>query len=321
MRTTIAFAAVLMAGAAVTSTASAQTLSQRAATARQEKEDKERAKAAGTDAAACASSRANDEAACIKEQREQIAKNSGGQKLVIAALNAGNAKVQASDFDGAITDYQGGIAAAPGHPNLYELHIALANAYRARATKTFNGAVGPGVSQLPAAVLSSVGNDLRASLEEASRAAEMAGTDQAKLAKIGSGMRETAKLWVSADRAGVEATARPTLDTELRLFNAWAPTATAQELTQYTPGLAFALLPKDKDAALTLGDAMLAKAPTDNDTIIAQVQLVAEAKLPATDPRRAKAKTAAEGLLANGTLTQNQKVKLSNARIKLNAAT
>lgn len=322
MRTTIAFAVLLLSGTAVTTATTAQTLSQRAENARLDKEAKERAKvAAGEGAAACTSSSGNDEEACLKALRENTAKNATGQKSVIAALNAGNAKVQASDFDGAITDYQGGITAAPGHPNLFELHVALSNAYRARATRTFNGAVGPGVSQLPSAVLTSVGSDLRASLEESEKAAQMAGEDQARLSKIGLSMRETSKLWASADRAGVEAAPRATLDTEVKLFNAWAPTASAQDLTQYTPGLAFALLAKDKDTALTLGDAMLAKAPTDNDTIIAHVQLVAEAKLPAADPRRAKAKAAAEGLLANGTLTQNQKVKLSNARIKLNAAT
>lgn len=321
MRTTTALAALLLAGSTA-AVATAQTLSQRAETARQEKEAKERAAAAGPGAAACASGSANDEEACLKAANEAAKKSNTGQKTIIAALNAGNAKATAQDFDGAITDYQGGVGAAPaGHPNLYELHNALANAYRARATKNFNAAVGPGVTQLPPAVLTSVGGDLRISLEESAKAAAIAGTDQAKLDKVETSMRETSKLWGSADRAGVIATARPTLDVEKTLFDKWAATATPQQLSQYTPGMAFALLPKDKEAALTLATAMFDKQPADMDTLISYAQVVAEAKLPPTDPRRVKAKAAVENAITTGTTNDSQKVRLRNARIKLSAAT
>lgn len=314
-----AFAALLIAGAATS--ASAQTLSQRAAAAREAKEAKEAAEKAGPSATACANASANEEAACIKAYNASVKKDNANQGLIIAALNAGNAKVQAQDFDGAIADYQGGVTAAPGHPNLFELHNALANAYRGRATKTFNAAVGPGVSQLPPAVLTSVGSDLKTSLEESDKAAAMAGTDATKLEKVGANMRETARIWAGADRVGVAATARPTLDTEKRLFDTWAATATPQQLTQYTPGIAFAMIPKDKAAAVALATTMYDKQPADIDTLVAYAQIVAEAKLAPTDPARVKAKAAVENALANATTNDSQKVRLRNARIKLNSTT
>lgn len=325
MRTTTALAALLLAGTAITA-ATAQTLSQRAETARQEKEAKERAAKAGPGAAACASASANDEEACLKAAAENAKKTNGGQKTIAAALNSGNAKVQANDFSGAITDYQAGVAAAPGHPNLFELHVALANAYRVRAAATYNGAVKPGMTALPADVLTSAKSDLNASLDEAGKAAAMTQTplDTAKQTKVGNQMRESARLLASVDRAGLSTGApRATLDTELVLFNQWAATAdaTPQKLVQYTPGMALPLLTKDKEAALKLADAMFEKQPTDIDTIIAYGQIVADAKLPPTDPRRVKAKTAVATAITTGTTNDQQKVKLRNARIKLDATT
>lgn len=256
-----------------------------------------------------------------KADKEAAKKDGEGRKVIQAALTAGNTKMQAKDFDGAIADYKAGVDGAPaGHPNLFELHQALSIAYRSKGLKTFNDAIGPGVTQLPAEVKAAAGRSYLSSLEEAAAAAAIAGTDQAKVERLGSGMRESARLWVVADKAGVAASARPTLDLETRLFDQWAPTATPQMLTQFTPGLAMALMPKDKDAALRYADAMFDKQPGDMETVAAYGQIVAEAKLPPTDPRRVKAKTAVVDAITNGTTNDSQKARLRNARIQLEAA-
>lgn len=257
-----------------------------------------------------------------KVAREAAKKNNEGRKILQAALTAGNARVQALDYDGAIAAYKEGVAAAPaGHPNLFELHQALASAYRGRGLKTFNDAIAPGVTQLPPQVKAAAAADYRTSLEESGIAATIAGGDQAKLAKLGPGMRESSRLWAQTDRAGVAASARSTLDLEMRLFDEWAPTATPVQLAQFTPGLAFALLPKDKEAALKYADAMFDKQPSDIDTVIAYGQIIGDAKLPPADPRRAKAKTAVVNAIASGVISEPQRARLRSARIQLESST
>lgn len=256
-----------------------------------------------------------------RKDKDAAKKAGEGRKVIQAALTAGNAKMQAKDYAGAITDYKAGVDGAPaGHPNLFELRQALSIAYRARGLKTYNDAIAPGVTALPAEVKTAAAADYRASLDEAAAAAAIAGNDPAKVDKLGIGMRETARLWVITDSASVSAAARPTLDLESQLFDKWAATAPPDQLTSFTPGLALALLPKDKEAALKYADAMFEKQPSDVNTVAAYGQIVAAANLAPTDPRRVKAKTVVVDVITNGTINDAQRATLRRARVRLEAA-
>lgn len=327
MRTVNFALAAALALTATTTVVSAQTLSQRAEEQRRAKEAAERAKAAvASGTVDCANADPNKEEECLRAANDHIKLDNKQQKQIADLTNGGSAKAKAGDIAGALADYDAATAVAPTHPLIIDVNRAKSVVLRDRATRTYNAAVAGGAPTVPAETLAAVGADLKASIAASSAAATtvLASKDPkqtAKLPAISADLRETARLWASMDRAAVTTAPRPSIDTEVMLFRQWldaTPAPSAKEVGMYGPGVAAALFAKDRDAGLELAEEVMTKAPDDPDTVIAFAVLVRDANLPATDPRHTRALSAVRIAEGSGIGTPNQKIKLKNARIRLN---
>lgn len=247
---------------------------------------------------------------------------------------AANAKVQASDFAGAAAIYQQAIDANPKSALLGRFYAGLSIALRQQAIAAYNAEQAvippPGASnpEIIAANKKNEGLQARKSaaalpmLHQAQEAAAKAATaaaaskDTGAEASIGSELRQTGAMLYQLDHDATLATPRASADIEAASLRKWLasePAPPADQVARFGIGTAATLVGKDSAAALALADEVVAKAGGNADAAIGYADIVVAAKVPAGDPRRAKALaglTAAEPAVTETSKKQSiQKLK------------
>ncbi len=293
---------------------------------------------------------------CLDEEKarqRQVVSAKGPQiskandQLVKDAFAAGNAKQAAKDYTGAIADYQSAASAVPTHPGIPQINLATAAAYRAQSVQTFNSGLTPGAgaavqAQAAAAAAPGFKQALAAAAKTAAAiapaaapatgakpsaaAVKAAAADAEKNATmaraVGVELRESASLLYQIDKAATFTVPRDTIDVEVTWLRTWlasTPAPGAAETGKYGIAVAAGLYARDRAAGLALADEIYAKSSADTDAALNYADLIASAKLPAGDPRKAKASAALATLETGGTTNDTQKSKIRRIKAALAA--
>lgn len=224
---------------------------------------------------------------------------------------AANAKNAAKDYAGAAAAYQTAIDANPKSPLLHRYYTGLAIAQRQEAVAMFNNAPAPTYppagatnEQIRAANAANAAAQqqrvagtlplVKRAQASAARAASVAaaGKDRSIDEAIALELRQDASLLYQLDRAGVFAAPRAGVEYEAQSLRAWLaknPTLADSIVAQFGVPTAAALTARDPAAGAVLADEVFARSGNDPDGVLGYAEVIAAAKLPATDPRRAKA--------------------------------
>lgn len=224
---------------------------------------------------------------------------------------AASAKQQARDFAGAAAIYRSAIEAAPKSSALHRLYAGLAITLRQQGVTAYNNGPqgtdpGPGATndQIRAANAANAAARVqrtnaalplfKQAQEAAVKAAELAAASQDRGAdpNIATELRQDAVLLYQLDHDNVLRTPRPSAELEAQSFRKWLadnPSLPQADVAQAGIATAATLVAKDPAAGLTLADEVLVRAANDQDATLGYADLVVAAKLPAGDPRRAKA--------------------------------
>lgn len=262
-------------------------------------------------------------------------------KLINETNAAAQTKLQANDFAGAAALYDEAIAKASKTTPKHYLLVGKAIAQRRQAVAAYNAgpqpsypAAGAGNDAIRAANAANAALQaqkaaaavplLKAAMATAVEAATLSDSQQDRSVDtaIGAELREDAGLLYRLDRDAVLATPRASAALEVAWLRKWmggTPAPSTADIARNGLAVAAAEMARDPNAGLALADELYAKIGGDVDGTIGYAELIAAAKLPASDPRRAKATAAIVAIETGGTTNDSQKSKIRQVKAALTA--